>query len=65
MSEFGEQLIEGLQDLLQKMRSGEPIEVTEVERVETPDGPMHIRRKVIYGQGTDEEASGEVPDVLP
>jgi hypothetical protein len=65
MSEIGKLLIEGLEDLLQKLRSGEPIKGTQVERVETPDGPMHIRRKVMFnGRRTDGKTEGETPDVL-
>ena len=61
MSEIGKILIEGLEDLLQKLQSGEPVEGTQVERVETPDGPMHIRKNVML-DGCKTE--GEAPDVL-
>jgi hypothetical protein len=48
MSDFGKILIERLKHLLDDLKSGEPIGVTEVQRIDTPDGPMHIRKKVIY-----------------
>ena len=38
-------LLKSLEDFLQKLKSGEEIEFTRVIREETPDGPMHIRRK--------------------
>jgi hypothetical protein len=34
-----------LQEFATKLASGEPIETTRIERVETPDGPMHVRTK--------------------
>lgn len=29
------------------LEAGVPIEATEVRRVETPDGPMHVQRPVV------------------
>lgn len=40
------EVIADMENLVNKMRNGEEIEATEVRRVETPDGPMHLRRKV-------------------
>lgn len=47
MSEFGKLLADGLEELVQKLQSGEPVEATEVEIVETEDGPKVISRKVL------------------
>lgn len=62
MSRIGKRLIKGLKTLLQKLQSGESVEATQVEKVETPDGQMHIRRKVILddpgtGRKTEDETS--------
>lgn len=39
----------GLKELADNLESGVPIEATEVRRVDTPDGPMHIRRAIVIG----------------
>lgn len=66
MASSGKKIIRTLKDFLAKLRSNEPIEVTEVRRIETPDGPMHVRRKKVLGeQGIDEETDDGIPDVLP
>lgn len=58
MSEIGKVLLEGLDELLQKLRNDERIEATEVRRIETPDGPVYLRRKVILGEeGSKEEGN--------
>lgn len=41
------QIIKSFQELAEKLGSGQPIEVTEIKREETPDGPMHTRTKKI------------------
>lgn len=41
MSKVGQQIIAAMEELLADMESGKPIRVTQVRRVETPDGPMH------------------------
>lgn len=45
MGDIGKKILEGLEDFAKKLENGDPIEITQVERVETPDGPMHLRRK--------------------
>lgn len=51
MSKTGKSIVKDLKkdlrEFVRKLRQDEPIEVTEVRRVDTPDGPMHIRRKII------------------
>ena len=54
MSELGKRLIKGLEEFLDKLKSGEEIEVTEVERFETSDGPMHVRKKKTLKKDEDE-----------
>jgi hypothetical protein len=34
-------LLEGLEEFLDKLKSGKPIKTTRVTRKMTPDGPMH------------------------
>jgi hypothetical protein len=46
MSEFGTRIVSAMQELVNKLEAGDEIEMTEVRRVHTPDGPMHLRRKV-------------------
>ena len=46
MSELGKRLIESLRDFAEKLERGDEIECTDVSRVATPDGPMHLRRIV-------------------
>jgi hypothetical protein len=66
MSKFGKKIIEGLERLLRDLQSDESLEVTEVRRVDTPDGPMHIRRKVIYHErGINRGTEDEAPEVFP
>lgn len=47
MSEFGKKILERLRDFTKKLERGEPIETTEVRRIQTPDGPMHVRTKKV------------------
>lgn len=42
---IGQRLVSGLEKLAAKMKRGDVLEVTTIKRVETPDGPMHIREK--------------------
>lgn len=42
---IGQRLVSGLERLAKKTKRGDVLEVTQVKRVETPDGPMHIREK--------------------
>lgn len=65
MSKIGKRLIKRLQGLLKKLQSDKPIEATQVEKAETPDGIVHIRKKVIFdGRRTDGETEGEAPEVF-
>ena len=47
MNKIEKQLIRGLKWFTRKIKSGKPIKATRVERYNTPDGPMHVRRKVL------------------
>jgi hypothetical protein len=42
---IGEKIVDGLEDFAEKLESGEPIPTTTVTRVDTPDGPMHVREE--------------------
>lgn len=42
---IGNEIAQGLQDFVELLKSGEPIPATRVQRIETPDGPMHISTK--------------------
>lgn len=65
MTTFGKELAEGLEEFLEQLRSGDPIEVTEARIVNTPDGPTLVRRKaVIHGQQTNRGSEGEVSNLL-
>jgi hypothetical protein len=55
MSKVGKQIISGLESFLQKLQNNEPIEMIEVQKVETPDGPMHIRKKVVMDCHSENE----------
>lgn len=46
MSELGDMIIRGLERLLEDIQSDVPIEATEIERIETPEGPIFVRKKV-------------------
>jgi hypothetical protein len=46
MSDLGIRLANSLQDFAERLERGDEIEMTEVRREQTPDGPMHLRRKV-------------------
>lgn len=55
----GQKIIEGLEDFLVKLRTGQSIKVTEVRRVNTPDGPMHLfKEKEVATDGTQDNLSG-------
>lgn len=58
MSNFAKTVIDSMEQLLADLRAGVPIEATEVRRMETPDGPMHVRRTVVIG-GKDVKQDGE------
>jgi hypothetical protein len=44
---IAEQLIKSLSEFTKKLEKGEEIEATQIVRADTPDGPMHIRRRKI------------------
>jgi hypothetical protein len=53
MSKLGQRLIERLKRLSEALANEEPIHVTEVTKVETPDGPMHLFEKKIWNEKED------------
>jgi hypothetical protein len=42
------QVIRELRELADRLDRDDPVEVTEVRRVKTPDGPMHLQTKKIW-----------------
>lgn len=48
MDLIGQKTIERLRRLTERLESGEPVPATEVERHETPDGPMHVRTQIEF-----------------
>jgi hypothetical protein len=53
---LGKEMIRGLREFLDRLESGQPIEVTEVRREETPDGPLHTRvRKTVRYRPRDRD----------
>lgn len=58
----GKQIIKGMKEFLKKLKSGEPIEATRVERHETPDGPMHVQEKVLLLHNYEEGKPVICPD---
>lgn len=48
MSKMGKRIIRDLREFVGKLKRGEPIEVVQIRREETPDGPMHTRRKEMW-----------------
>ena len=54
-----QKILDGLDDFLVKLRTGQSIRVTEVRREETPDGPMHLfREKEFATDGEEDHISG-------
>lgn len=53
MRSITDEIIAALEEFTLKLEKGEPIEATQVEKVDTPDGPMHIRKKVILTHDND------------
>lgn len=49
----GQKIIDGFEVFLRKLRGGEDISVTEVRRIDTPDGPMHTFEKKALGKEED------------
>lgn len=47
-------ILAGLQQFSEDLKSGKPIPATRIQRVETPDGPMHLRKR-IYLHGRKEK----------
>lgn len=54
MITVGQKIIDGFEVFLRKLRRGEDISVTEVRRIDTPDGPMHTFDKKTLGEGRQE-----------
>ncbi len=46
-------ITDGLEEFLHDLEQGTPIKVTQVQRVQTPDGPMHLRRHTLLCTGND------------
>lgn len=69
MSKLGTRLIDDFQELLRKMRSGEPIPVTEVRRyVSKKTGQtffIHEPKEVIIGQGIERGGEPGIQDPVP
>ena len=58
---FGDRLIDGLQDLLCRMRTGLPIPATELRRVATPNGAVMLVRtdtEITFGDREDDQNNG-------
>jgi hypothetical protein len=51
----GQKILDGLEGFLRKLRRGDDIQVTEVRRFDTPDGPMHTFEKKTLGREQDED----------
>lgn len=43
--QVGTKIVQSLEGFAEKLESGEPIPTTTVTRVDTPDGPMHVREE--------------------
>lgn len=55
MGGIRQDIIKALRDFADKLENGESIEITEVRREETPDGPMHVftKKRWIGGSSCD------------
>jgi hypothetical protein len=53
MSKLGQKLIQRLKKITEALVNEEPIRVTEVTKIETPDGPMHLFEKKIWNEEED------------
>jgi hypothetical protein len=58
---FAVEVLGGLEDLVDKLESGVPIEAVQIRRVMTPDGPMHLRRHVVIEPGSRGADQGNEP----
>lgn len=47
MGSPADDMVHGLEDLAEKLAAGEDIDAIRVQRVDTPDGPMYLRTKII------------------
>lgn len=58
MTRIERDIIKGMRQFLRKLKRGIPIEATRIERHDTPDGPMHVRKHVVLNtkrkRGRDE-----------
>ena len=48
MKPYVKDMIRDLKRFIQKLESNKPIKAVRVERHDTPDGPLHVRRKVWF-----------------
>lgn len=46
-NDISKEIVEALDDFLAKLKNEEPIEATELRRIETEDGPMFVNKKTI------------------
>lgn len=49
-------IIAALEEFTAKLEAGIPIEATRIRRIETPDGPAHVREHVVLN--VDQEEAG-------
>jgi Cu/Ag efflux pump CusA len=49
MTDVARRILEGLEDLMRRIKNKESVPITEVRRVDTPDGPMHVRTEKTLG----------------
>lgn len=47
MGDIASEIVSGLSEFAKRLESGEPVDAVQVERFNTPDGPMHIRKEVV------------------
>lgn len=47
MKTEGEKIIAALKEFKKCLENDIPIEAVEIEKIETPDGPMHLRHRVV------------------
>jgi hypothetical protein len=50
LSDLGKRLIDGIEEFLDAVRNVREIPATEVRRIETPDGPLHLRKKIMLNE---------------
>ena len=50
---IGQKTIAALRSILERIKSGEPVEAAKIARHDTPDGPMHTRENVFVTFSVD------------